>query len=100
MKPTFQISQPVRRAESQRPQGHTVTTPATDWNFQSSAPDLRGSSAQSAQPVAPGFRVLTQGLFEADKRNYRLEGVAFVVIIAMAVWPMIAAAQAAIDLLK
>ena len=70
------------------------------WNFQSSAPELCGGSNVFKAPVAPGFRVLTQGLFEAERRNYRLEGGAFVAIIALAIWPMIAAAQAAFVLIK
>lgn len=100
MKPTFQTSQSIRREDSQRPAGlsHGKSS-VIDWNFQSSAPDLRGSNAFNA-PVAPGFRVLTQGLFEAERRNYRLEGGAFVAIIALAIWPMIAAAQAAFTLIK
>ena len=101
MKPTFQSSQPIRHGESPRPQGHNVrTSPVTDWNFQSTTPDAHGRSASFNVPVAPGFRVLTQGLFEADRRNYRLEGGAFVVLIALAIWPMVAAAQAALVLIK
>lgn len=102
MKPTIQISFPVRRSESQRPNGHNVSkSTAVECNYQAASPEFRGgSNSFEPSPLTPEFRALSEGLRLADQRNYRLEGGAFVVIIGLAVWPMVLAAQAALGLIK
>ncbi len=47
------------------------------------------------------FRGLSEGFFASEaKRESRLEGALFAIIAALAVWPMVLAAQAAAGLLK
>ncbi len=78
--------------------------PAFDWNFQSSAPVLRGGagSLHHANRVSlAGFRAMSSGFFEAEaKREYRLEAAGFAVLTALALWPIVQAAQALLDLIK
>lgn len=103
MKPTFQISFPVRRSESQRSHGgHNVSkSPAVECQYQTASAEFRsGGNSFDPSPLTPEFRALSEGLRLADQRNYRLEAGAFVVIIGVAVWPMVMAAQAAFGMLK
>lgn len=107
MKPTFQISRPVRRGDSQHAFGHNLPkSPTTDWSFQAPATQLRtgGSSFQrlgARSPLTHRFRALSDGFFATEaKRESRLEGALFAVIAALAAWPMVLAAQAAVALMK
>ena len=102
MKPTFQISFPVRRSESQRPNGHNLSkSTAVEYSYQTASPEFRGgSNSFEPSPLTPEFRALRAGVRLADQRNYRFEGVAFVVIIGLAVWPIVQAAQAALVMVK
>jgi hypothetical protein len=44
---------------------------------------------------------LSDGFFAAEaKREFRLEGAVFAVIVALAAWPMVLAVQAAAGLLR
>ena len=82
-------------------------SPALDWSFQSPAfPQHAGGSGwlrhRGLRPsVMRSFRGLSDGFFALEaKREARLEGALFAVIAALAVWPMVQAAQAAAGLLK
>jgi hypothetical protein len=101
MKPTYQTSRPARVSES-RPLGHSINkTPTIDWSFQSSSVDVRGGGASFNHPDADAFRALSDEFFGTEsKQSYRLEAAAFVVLTAIAVWPIVLAAQAAFALLK
>ena len=93
MKPTLQNQAPVRRGESVRPAGHSSTkSPITDWNFQSSAADLRGGSSPSpveAPEAHQSFYGLSQTVFAAEtKWEDRLEGIGLAVVIAIAACPI------------
>lgn len=94
MKPTIQNERPVRRGESVRPAGHSSQSPVTDWNFQSSAADLRGASSrsfvQSEDPAADeSFYGLSQTVFAAKtKWEDRIEGIGLAVVIAIAACPI------------
>ena len=95
MKPTFQNVRPVRRGESVRPAVHPGNqSPATDWNFQSSAADLRGSSSPSVveaeqSTARPSFYGLSQAVFAAEtKWEDRIEGIGLAVVIALAACPI------------
>ena len=105
MKPTFQISRQDRRAESQRPVGLQVCkSPITDWNYQPTAPTLRARGFRREEGESsrlPSFHLLSQGYFATEsRRELRLEGVLFAVIAALAAWPLMLAAQAALVLVK
>ncbi len=104
MKPTYQITRRDRRAESLRPAGHQITSLVTDWSFQASAPALRGPSfraSDGSQSKLPSFLLLSQGVFGAEsRRESRLEGAVFGVIVARATWPIVLAVQAAATLLQ
>ena len=96
MKPTFQNRRPVCRGESLRPAAHSGNqSPAIDWNFQSSAADLRGTSSpsrvESDQPTArPSFYGLSQAVFAAEtKWEDRIEGIGLAVVIALAACPIV-----------
>jgi len=100
MKPTYQITRQDRRAESQRSVGNPITSPRTDWSFQSSAPALRGPSFRK-KSGRPSFLLLSEGVFGAEsRRESRLEGVVFGVIVALAAWPIALAVQAAAVLIQ
>ena len=105
MKPTLTPSRPVRRGDSQCPSARPLPkSPAPDWSFH--APALRGGGSSFRRPNArpvltPSFRALSDGFFSAEaKRESRLEGALFAVIVALAAWPMVLAVQAAAGLLK
>ena len=77
----------------------------TDWSFKAPANHLRdgGSAFQrlSSAPSLGGFRALSDGFFATEaKRESRLEGALFAIIAALAVWPMVLAAQAAVALVR
>ncbi len=78
----------------------------TDWNYQTSERGSLGGSASfrggGVRPaMGPSFRALSDGFFAAEaKRESRLEGALFAVIAALAAWPLVLAAQAAIALAK
>ena len=100
MKPTFPTARAVRRGDASRPLGHhIINAPVTDWSFQPSSLEPRGGG--SASFPRPPFRTLSEGFFAAEaKKESRLEGAVFVVIVALAAWPMALAAHAAFVLLK
>ncbi len=105
MKTVIKSSRPARDGEARSFLDHKIQNiPATDWNFQSSAPTLRGvaGSLQRGQRVSlAGFRAMSTGFFEAEaKREYRIEAAAFGVIVALAVWPIVQAVQALLVLIK
>jgi hypothetical protein len=108
MKPTFKIGPPARRGDSQHPFGLELPKlPAIDWSFQAPAtqPHAGGSALLKHRGLRPkllrSFRGLSEGFFASEaKRESRLEGALFAVIVALAVWPMVLAAQAAVALLK
>ncbi|MBA3882463.1 MAG: hypothetical protein H0X73_07035 [Chthoniobacterales bacterium] len=104
MKPTFQ-SHPARHLASRRAFCSSINKiPVTDWNFQSTMPELRGHGS-SFHPRATNrgaaFRELSQSFLEAEsKRTYRAEAGAFILIVGLAVWPIAQAVHAAMTLLK
>ncbi len=104
MKTTFKMSRPARDGESRSSLDDQIqNTPAIDWNFQSSAPTFRGgASYQRLRGIPlPAFRAISNGFFEAEaRREYRLEAAVFGLIATIAIWPMIQAGQALLDLLK
>ena len=102
MKPTSQIHRPARRSDSQRSFGHSINqTRATDWSFQPSSPDVNGRVASFHPHPAEGFRALSHDFFAVESKiSYRLEAGVFVLIAALALWPLVLAAQAAFALLK
>ena len=77
-----------------RPAGHSSHSPVTDWNFQSSAADLRGASSpshvQTEEPAAnQSFYGLSQAVFaEKTKWEDRIEGIGLAVVIAIAACPV------------
>ena len=92
MKPTFQNQRPVRRGESLRPAAHSSNkSTAIDWNFQSSAVDLRTGSSPVAteEPSAQSFYGLSQTVFAAETRwEDRIEAIGLAVVIAIAACPI------------
>ena len=95
MKPTFQNVRPVRRGDSVRAAHHTGSKcPITDWNFQTSTADLRGTSVPShvstEQPaVTQSFYGLSSEIFAAEtKWADRIEGIGLAVVIALAGCPV------------
>jgi hypothetical protein len=100
MKPSFPNHRAVRRGDASRPFGQNHThAPVTDWSFQASSLESRGGG--SASFPRPSFHSLSDGFFAAEaKKESRLEGALFTVIVALAVWPMALAAQAAYALLR
>ena len=101
MKPTFQVSGQNRRSESRRSTNHASKLPVTDWSFQASAPEMRGGSPAFGRDKHPGLRGISDSFFAGEsKRNDRLEAAGFVAMIAMAVWPIALAVQAALALVK
>lgn len=101
MKPTYHTGRPARLGDSQRTGLAVNKTPAIDWSFQPSSAELRGGGASFNHPDADAFRTLSNEFFGAEsKQSYRLEAAAFVAITAVAVWPLVLAAQAAFALMK
>src|SRR3954468_2840729 len=99
MKPTFPTSRPARLRDDSRQSHHRNQAPVTDWSFQPSNPDIRGGG--SASFPEPSFHTLSDEFFAVEaKKESRLEGAVFAVIVALAAWPMALAAQAAYALLK
>ena len=101
MKTVLKTSRPARDGESRSSlEQKNIHSAAHDWNYQSAAPSFRGSGAQPRARFA-GFRAISNGFSEAEaKREYRIEAAMFGLIMALAVWPMIQAAQALLDLIK
>ena len=101
MKPTIQISGQTRHGESRRSLNYISTKPATDWSFQASAPEMRGGSPAFRESGKASFHHLSDAFFaEESKRDSRLEAAGFVVMIAMAAWPIGLAVRAAIALMS
>ena len=92
MKPTLQNQRPVRRGESVRPAGHSSNnSPVTDWNFQSSAADLRGSASATVSEETPAqsFYGLSQAVFASEtKWEDRIEATVVGMVVAIAAWPI------------
>lgn len=103
MKDILNSSRPARDGASVLDQNNR-TLAALTWNFQASAPALHGGAVCAAnrrRSSFRAFRALSKGFFEAEaKREDRIEGAAFGVIVALAVWPMVLAAQALLDLIR
>jgi hypothetical protein len=98
MKPTFPNHRAIRRGDAARPFGHQINAPITNWSLQPSSPNIRGGG--SASFPRPAFHTLSEGFFAAEaKKESRLEGAVFAVIVALAAWPIALAAQAAYALL-
>ncbi len=106
MKPTFPTSRSVRRNDHRTSGSRYNHAPVTDWSFQPSATPFGGGSASFRKggvntPLHPAFHTLSEGFFSAEaKKESRLEGALFAVIVALAAWPMVLAAQAALALMK
>lgn len=107
MKPTFQISRPVRQREVHSTAGRSDKSPVLEWSYQPSGPVIRGGSSSAFQstperaPLSPRLWTLSQGFFEAEaKREYRFEAVLFGVIVALSAWPIGLAVQAAAHLMR
>src|SRR4051812_41212722 len=100
MKPIFRTGRPARDDESRSTFGNNIqTAPTTDWSYQA-APTLRGGAGSFGKNRA-SFRALSNSFFEAEaKREDRIEAVAFGLIVALATWPMVQAAQALFHLIK
>ena len=100
MKPSFPTSRVVRRGDASRPFGqHHNHAPITDWSFQASTLERGGGG--SAKFPRPPFHTLSEGFFAGEaKKESRIEGAVFAVIVALAAWPMALAAQAAFGLLQ
>lgn len=100
MKPTYPVGRATRHGDDSRPLGnHHNHAPITDWSFQPSNPEIR--SGGSASFPQPSFHTLSDEFFAVEaKKESRLEGAVFAVIVALAAWPMALAAQAAYALLK
>ena len=102
MKPTFKNDRPVLRGESVRPARNTSSKSlVTDWNFQTTAADLRGSATSShvstAQPTATqSFYRLSAHVFSETNWADRIEGIGFTVVIALAACPVIQAIYVAL----
>ncbi len=103
MKPTFQINRQSRRAEAQRPSGHSVNAmPSIEWSFQSGA-DLRAGTVQTADSVPSvrrGIYAATHGLYDAgSKWEDRIEAIGLGVVVALASWPIMQAVYTAMHTL-
>ncbi len=102
------MGRPARRGDSQRLFGiKWPKLPTIDWSFHAPAiqPHAGGSAWLKRRGLHPSlmrsFRGLSEGFFASEaKRESRLEGALFAIIAALAVWPMVLAAQAAAGLLK
>jgi outer membrane cobalamin receptor len=101
MKPTYPAGRAARHRDESRPFGnHHNYAPITDWSFQPTNPEIRGNGG-SASFREPSFHTLSDEFFAVEaKKESRLEGAVFAVIVALAAWPMALAAQAAYALLK
>lgn len=97
MKPSFPTGRSARRDDASRPFGHQQSAPITDWSFQASSLDGRGGGSASF-PRVP-FHTLSDNFAAEAKKESRLEGALFAVIVALAAWPMALAAHAAYGLL-
>jgi len=94
MKPTFQNSRPGRSGKSQRPAGHQIKSPATDWSFQTSTVELHGGAVSAprtaTRPSAKqSFYAFSQGFAAATKWEDRIEGIVLSVVIGMASLPIL-----------
>lgn len=93
MKPTFQKQRPVRRDETMRPAGDSSSKSSViDWNFQSSAADLRGGSSPSpvdTEEANQSFYGLSQAVFAGEtKWEDRIEAIVLSVVVAIAACPI------------
>ncbi len=105
MKPTFQMDRPSHRGDSQQSSAR-VFSKALGNHFQTPSAQLRGSGKcvrreAGISALSPRFRALSEGFFSGEaRREWVLEGTLFVVIAALAAWPIVLAAQAAGALVK
>ena len=99
MKSVFRPSRPARDGETRSALDLLSNhTPATDWNFQASSPFTHGGGGAGSfrRHTRPSFR-----FFDAEgRREDRVEATGFVLIVALAVWPMVQAAHAMLHLIK
>jgi hypothetical protein len=103
MKSIFKPGRPARDGESSSLDQSKPHSPAVDWNFQLPAPTFRGGASYQrlGRIPFPAFRTISNSFFEAEaKREYRIEAAGFGVIVALAAWPMVQAAQALLDLIR
>ncbi len=100
MKPTSPTSRPARHHDSARALRHTRNSAlVTDWSFQAAPPEIRGGG--SASFPEPAFRSLGDSFFASEaKKESRLEGALFGMIVAIAAWPIGLAVHAAFALMK
>lgn len=103
MKSIIKSSRPARDGELCPSFDHSRQNgPVVEYNYQSGNAALRGAPVfRSKRESFSGFRALSDGFFAAEaKREYFFEAASFVVIVALAAWPMVQAAQALLDLMK
>jgi hypothetical protein len=89
MKPTFKTSRAAHFGET-RAEGITCgKAPAIEWSYRE--PMLRGNGGSGSFPM-PSFRRLSDAYFAREARKEsRLEGYLFGIIVAMGAWPIISA---------
>jgi hypothetical protein len=99
MKPLFPTDRPARHSDEFRPQGqHHNYAPAMDWSYQAPRGEFRGGSGSFPEP---SFHTLSDEFFAQEaKKEWRLEAAVFGLIVAITVWPIALAAQAAYALMK
>lgn len=104
MKNIIRSGRITRDGESSSLDQNIGQLPRTDWTFQTAAPSFRGGAGSfsgKSQGSFRAFRALGNSFFEAEgKREDRIEGIAFAVIVALSVWPMLQAAHALLHLIK
>ncbi len=104
MKPTFQASLPARQRDSSHSSRPQLRGPRTDASFQVVTPAFGGGATSFRHretKLHPAFHTLSESFFATEARKEsRLEGALFAVIVALAAWPIVLAVQAATTLIK
>jgi len=100
MKPTFQFDELKMRGDAiAHGFGHASVLPKTDYSFQTaSMPNLGGACCRSSRP---SFRAISEEYFKDEARHsFVSEAAVFGVIAVTVIVPLIATANAVLQLIR
>jgi hypothetical protein len=100
MKPQSQISRQFGSHRGEKmPVGLRPGHPATDFDYQASGADFRGTNDRR-QRSTRSFRDLSNEFLAAEmKRDYLVEAFCFLIIVGVSAWPIVSMVRA-LSLLK
>jgi hypothetical protein len=95
MKPESQISRQLRSHRSdETPLGRRRARPATDFHYQATGADFRGTNNRLKHSLSSFRRLSNEFLGAEMKRDYLTEAFCFLIMVGVSAWPIVSMVRA------